>query len=67
MITAPCKDCKKRELGCHSKCEEYLNFRVEKENEYKEKNRIENIERPTYGVVRVINYMNKRKMNTKKM
>lgn len=23
----PCKDCKNRELGCHSKCEQYVNWR----------------------------------------
>jgi hypothetical protein len=25
-MKAPCKDCEKRELGCHSKCEEYQAF-----------------------------------------
>ena len=24
MTKFPCKDCKKRELGCHSKCAEYI-------------------------------------------
>lgn len=24
MTKFPCKDCKKRELGCHSKCQEYI-------------------------------------------
>lgn len=24
---APCKDCEKRELGCHGKCAEYLEFK----------------------------------------
>ena len=24
MTKFPCKDCKKRELGCHSKCPEYI-------------------------------------------
>ena len=26
---APCKDCEKRELGCHGKCAEYQAFREE--------------------------------------
>jgi hypothetical protein len=25
-MNAPCKDCEKRHLGCHSKCEEYQAF-----------------------------------------
>lgn len=25
----PCKGCTARELGCHSKCEEYIAFRAE--------------------------------------
>lgn len=28
-ISAPCKDCEKRRLGCHGKCEEYKAFRAE--------------------------------------
>lgn len=27
----PCKDCPKRELGCHSKCEVYKNFSAGRE------------------------------------
>lgn len=27
-MTAPCKDCKRREIGCHGKCEEYAAFRA---------------------------------------
>lgn len=27
MKSAPCKDCEKRELGCHSKCEKYKEYR----------------------------------------
>lgn len=23
-MTAPCKDCARREIGCHASCEEYL-------------------------------------------
>lgn len=26
VITAPCKDCQKRQLHCHSSCEEYKAF-----------------------------------------
>lgn len=26
MLTAPCKDCPNRILGCHSSCEKYKNF-----------------------------------------
>jgi len=29
MKQAPCKDCTKRELGCHGKCELYKEFQVE--------------------------------------
>lgn len=25
-MEAPCKNCKAREVGCHSKCEEYKKF-----------------------------------------
>lgn len=31
-MNPPCKDCKKRRVGCHSECEEYLayfDYRVE--------------------------------------
>jgi hypothetical protein len=27
VITAPCKDCQKRQLHCHSSCEEYKAFK----------------------------------------
>lgn len=30
-MLAPCKDCEKRVLGCHSSCEEYQEFRKEKD------------------------------------
>ncbi len=26
-IPAPCKDCEKRKIGCHSSCDDYLKFR----------------------------------------
>lgn len=25
-MTAPCKDCERREVGCHAKCKEYLDY-----------------------------------------
>ncbi len=30
-MLAPCKDCEKRVLGCHSSCEEYQEFRKAKD------------------------------------
>lgn len=29
MKIAPCKDCKKRTLGCHGRCDKYLNWKKE--------------------------------------
>ena len=26
METSPCKDCKERQVGCHSTCEKYLEW-----------------------------------------
>ena len=37
--TPPCKDCKDREIGCHSRCEKYGKFRAENEKRY-EQNRL---------------------------
>lgn len=31
--TSPCKDCKRRELGCHSSCTDYLGFHLDRKNE----------------------------------
>lgn len=28
-MKAPCKDCPNRQIGCHSTCEKYLEFRKE--------------------------------------
>lgn len=28
-MDAPCKDCKDRHIGCHSKCSKYADFRRE--------------------------------------
>lgn len=27
----PCKDCPKRKLGCHDRCEEYRQFKAERQ------------------------------------
>lgn len=38
-----CKDCEKRTLGCHSTCEEYIQFRKERDemlNKKREESRI---------------------------
>lgn len=37
MIVAPCKDCKDRVLGCHSKCEKYIAFKKEMAKEKEDK------------------------------
>lgn len=29
MINAPCKDCRERNLGCHSSCERYAAYKAE--------------------------------------
>ena len=31
MSFAPCKDCTKRELGCHDRCDDYKLFKAELE------------------------------------
>lgn len=31
MIICPCKDCKDRQVGCHSKCLAYLDYKEELE------------------------------------
>ena len=33
MSKAPCLNCEKRELGCHSNCEKYNEFKQEREKE----------------------------------
>lgn len=30
-MSAPCKDCTRRELGCHAKCPEYVENAAERE------------------------------------
>lgn len=39
---APCKDCEKREPGCHGKCEEYVAF---KDRAFKFKQEMDEIHR----------------------
>ena len=34
--TSPCKDCKKRELGCHSICTDYIGFHLDRSTELKQ-------------------------------
>ena len=33
MVTAPCKDCADRKMGCHSICEKYKEFKKISEEE----------------------------------
>lgn len=42
MIKPPCKNCEDREVGCHSKCEAYMEWAKEHE-ELREKNRTERV------------------------
>ena len=38
MDGAPCKDCKDRHIGCHGKCEKYLEYKKELQKvKYQEK------------------------------
>lgn len=30
MIASPCKDCGRREIGCHSSCEAYIEYAKER-------------------------------------
>ena len=43
MIYAPCKDCKDRFLGCHSKCDKYKDYKKKSEELNDMKNKSENI------------------------
>lgn len=29
MITVPCKGCTKRQMNCHSTCEDYIQYKIE--------------------------------------
>lgn len=37
VVEAPCKDCTKRQLHCHSSCEAYMKYREHREQVYAEK------------------------------
>ena len=37
MNSAPCKDCQRRYLGCHSECEDYIKYNEERQKFLKEK------------------------------
>ena len=36
-MTAPCKNCETRKVGCHSACEKYIAWRVEHRKETKKR------------------------------
>lgn len=44
MIKPSCKDCEKRFLGCHSNCEDYKNFLIEREKRKEMKKQIDRID-----------------------
>ena len=35
IIDSPCLDCNKREVGCHGKCQEYIDFKAKRLEESK--------------------------------
>ena len=43
MIKSPCYQCPDREIGCHSKCEQYLSYQTEirewNKNDYQRRER----------------------------
>lgn len=47
-MIAPCKGCEKRYLGCHSKCEEYAEFKRQSAELHK---RTQEIKQRYYGSV----------------
>ena len=42
MKKAPCKNCVERKVGCHARCEKYLEFHKQQEKiyEYRENERV---------------------------
>ena len=36
-MKAPCKDCEKRYIGCHGRCEKYLKFKKANDERLKQK------------------------------
>ena len=47
MISSPCKDCQKREIGCHSKCKHYIEFR----HDLDEINKMKEAEKDGYPIM----------------
>ena len=39
MKPSPCKDCEKREQGCHGKCQEYIDYRKECDEDIERRNK----------------------------
>lgn len=35
--SAPCKDCEKRYLGCHSSCDDYISYRKDRDKFLKDR------------------------------
>lgn len=33
LVDSPCLDCNKREIGCHGKCQEYMDFKAKRSEE----------------------------------
>ena len=50
MISGPCKDCAERQIGCHSTCKKYVDFRkrLDEKNKLEREKRLEIIERRNY-------------------
>lgn len=42
-MNAPCKNCPDREIGCHSKCNKYSQFRKERDEELDRKRREDDV------------------------
>ena len=49
MISAPCLNCEKRHMNCHSSCIEYLAFKKEKEIEHEKLEKIRQTNQDWYG------------------
>lgn len=39
MISAPCKDCPDRKIGCHSECDKYADYTVLRDQALAEKHK----------------------------
>ena len=49
MILAPCLNCEKRHMNCHSSCIDYLAFKKEKEIEHEKLEKIRQSAEDWYG------------------